>query len=156
MAYSVKADIIDQLPEKRLAQLTDDDPVGAPAVDDDVVDAMIEKADNQINTYLRGKNILPIDTAETPRVKDWSVGLAIFNLYKRRVDLEIPEPVRVDHDDIMTELRAVRDNKILIDDPTSPANTGSIIKGSGSTKSTMFTSNDQGTGTLDQYYDGPC
>ena len=154
MAYSVKADILEQISETDLSQLSND--TDGSSVVDSVVDAMIEKADNQINSYLRGKQTapLPLDPVP-PRVKDWSVGLAIYNLYGRRVQLQMPEPVKTDHDDIMTELRGVRDGKILIDDPNSPANTGSFYKASGASQGTTFTSNNAGTGNLDCYYDGP-
>jgi phage gp36-like protein len=154
VAYSTKADILKQLPEADLAQLTND--VDGSTVVDATVDAMIAKADNQINTYCRGKNDIPFNTTETPRVLDWSVSLAIYNLYKRRVDLSIPDGVETDHDDVIDELKAVRDGKIVVDDPDSVANTGGIYKGSGASQGKIFSSNAQGTGVLDQYYNGPC
>ena len=153
MAYSVKADILVQLPEVRLAQLTND--VDGSTVVDSVVTAMIAKADNQINSYCRGKSNLPFVVANTPRVKDWSVGLTIWNLYKRRVDLSIPDAIETDHDDIISELKGVRDGKILIDDPESAANTASFYKSNGDDKNVLFTTNKRGNGTLDQYYNGP-
>lgn len=154
MAYSDKDDILLQIPEEDLAELTDD--TDGSTVDDAIVDAMIAKADNQINSYCRGKNTLPFDTDETPRVKDWSVSLAIWNLYKRRVDLAMPDAIETDHDDVITELKGVRDQKIHVNDPESPANTGSFYKGEGELKGRTFTSNAAGTGCLDQYYNGPC
>lgn len=153
MAYSTKSDILEVLPEKDLAELTND--TDGSTVVDSVVNANIAKADNQINTYLRGKqSTLPLSPVP-PRVKDWSVGLAIFNLYKRRVNLEIPDVIRTDHDDIVSELKGVRDQKILIDDSESPANTASYYKGDGANKGTLFDSNSNGTGELDKYYNGP-
>lgn len=156
MAYSVEADIEKQLPSKDLAELTDD--TNGTVIDSAIVTAMIAKADNQINSYCRGKNDLPFNTANTPRVLDWSVGLAIWNLYKRRVDLSIPEAIETDHDDIIVELKGVRDGKIIVADPDSTANTGGIYKGSdGDTSDSgdLFTDKPDGSGTIDQYYNGP-
>lgn len=153
MPYCTKADIIKVLPEADLAQLTDD--TNGTTVDDDIVTAQITKADNQINTYCRGKNDLPFNTTTTPRVNDWSITLSIWNLYKRRVDLEMPEPVRVDHDDVITELKGVRDGKILVNDPDSHANQATFYKGNGEDKPTLFSTNEDKDGTLDEYYSGP-
>lgn len=154
MAYSVKADILEVLPESDLIQLTDDVPP-IDTVDDAKVTSAITRADNQINSYLRGKaSTIPI-VPTPPRVKDWSVTLAIFQLYRRRVNLDIPATIQEDIDQTISELKGVRDGKILIDDPTSPANTASFYKGDGANKGVIFDSNAEGTGCLDQYYDGP-
>lgn len=153
MAYSTQSDIEEILPTADLAELTDD--TGNDVVDVSKVTAAIARADNQINSYLRGKqNSLPLSPVP-PRVKDWSTGLAIWQLYRRRVNLEMPEPVRVDHDDIISELKAVRDNKILIDDAESPADTGSYYKTNGEDKIEIFDSKADNSGCLDQYYGGP-
>jgi len=157
VAYSLKADILVQLPETRLLQLTDDS-IPPVAVNDVIVTAMIAKADNQINSYCRGKNNLPFNTANTPRVKDWSVSLTIWNLYKRRTDVEMPDPIDSDHDDVISELKGVRDGKIIVADPESIANTGGIYKSNGADTDDagdLFTDKQDGTGTIDQYYNGP-
>lgn len=156
MAYSTQSDIEEVLPSNDLAQMTDD--TNGEVIDTPIVNAAIARADNQINSYLRGKqNTLPLSPVP-PRVKDWSTGLAIFNLYQRRVNLEMPDPIRLNHDDIISELKSVRDGKILIDDPDSPAETASFYKGSGSNTEDagdLFTDKPDGSGTIDQYYNGP-
>ena len=50
--YSVEADIIEVIPSKILAQLTDDVNT-VKVIDSAIVIAMIAKADNQINIYIR-------------------------------------------------------------------------------------------------------
>lgn len=153
MAYSTQSDIINQLSETVLAEITDD--VNGAIINAVTVTAMIAKADNQINSYCRGKNTLPFNTITTPRVLDWSVSLAIWNLYKRRVDISMPEAIETDHNDVISELKGVRDSTILVNDPVSVANTASYYKGSGGDKGVMFDSNSEGTGVLDKYYNGP-
>lgn len=152
MAYSTQSDILQVLSQRDLAQLTDDNDDNY--IDKTIVNTQISKADNQIDTYLRGKHDLPFTTTP-PRVTDWSVTLAIFNLYKRRIDLEIPEAIRIDYDNTIQELRDTRENGLLIDDSESSANTASYYKGNGTSKNQLFTSNTDDTGTLDEYYSGP-
>lgn len=158
MAYSVKADIQEILSDQELIELTDD-VAPVDTIDDTKIVAAIDRADNQINTYLRGKaSAIPI-VPTPPRVKDWSVLLGIQNLYQRRVNLAIPETIEKGIEDVITELKGVRDGKILIDDSTGPSNTASFYKGQGDApiaqKKQQFDSNPDGTGCLDQYYDGP-
>lgn len=152
MAYSTKSDVLEVVPADMLAQLTNDS--GVNSVVDAVVTAAIAKADNQINSYLRGKSAsLPLSPVPA-RVKDWSVGLAIFNLYSRRINLKIPEYAKTDHDDIISELKGVRDGKILIDDSTSVANLGTIIKTNKTATSVNFNTNTSKNGQLDRFWNG--
>lgn len=158
MAYSVKADIQEILSDQELIHLTDD-VAPVDTIDDDKITAAIKRADNQINTYLRGKaSAIPI-VPTPPRVTDWSVLLAIQNLYQRRVNLAIPETIEKGVEDVITELKGVRDGKILIDDAAGSSNTASFYKGQGagttSDKPQMFDSRPDGKGVLDGYYNGP-
>jgi len=154
VAYSSKSDIQEILPDQDLAELTDD-VNDTPVTVDARVDSAITRADNKINSYLRGKHgTLPLNPVPE-NVKDWSVSLAIWELYRRRVDLEIPEPVREDKKATIEALESVQDGTTHIDTPTAPANTFSFYKGSGSDKGELFDSNKDGTGCLDQYYNGP-
>lgn len=154
MAYSTEDDILEVLPQERLIQLTDDvSPVDT--IDSAIVTAMIDKADNQINSYLRGKaTTIPIDPVP-PRVKDWSVTLAVFKLYGRRINLTIPDTLREDKDAVIDELKEIRDGKALIDDAESPSNTASFYQSNGKDFGELFDTNSEGTGCLDQYYNGP-
>jgi len=156
--YSVKADILEILSLADLIQLTDD-VAPVDTVDDPIVVAAITRADNKINSYLRGKHTVPLTTVP-PRVKDWSVTLAIFELYRRRVNLEIPDVLRIDFDEVVKELKMVQAGTLLIDDSTSIANTAGYYKGQGkattSNKSQIWDSKPDGTGQLDEFYDGPC
>ena len=153
MAYCTKNDLLLVLTQRDLAQLTDDQDNNA--INDSIVSAHIAKADNEINTYLRGKaSVIPFVTVPA-RVVDFSVIITIVNLYMRRVDIEIPEAIRLNYTTAIDQLKNIRDGKILIEDPTGAANTGSIYKGSGASQGTIFDTNCDGTGTLDDYYNGP-
>lgn len=155
MAYSTQADLELKIAPDLLAQLTDD--VSGTTTDTGVVNRAIADADSQINSFARGKGS-PLPFSPVPdSVRRWSVGLSIFNLYARRIDLQIPDVVKAGHDDIIVELKALRDNKILIDAPDTDANQANmyVSKGDGVDKKRIFTTNNDQTGRLDRYYKGP-
>ena len=149
--YSVQADVEEVIPAKILAQLTDDVNT-AKVIDAAIVTAMIAKADNQINTYLRGQHrVVPL-TVVPPRIKDMSVILTRYYLYQRRVNLEIPENVRADYDIVISELQLIMKNQLIIDDEASVGNTASYYKTNKTASSRIFDQNDQQNGTLDKYF----
>jgi phage gp36-like protein len=135
MAYSTQADILLRLSSATLGQLTDD--TGAGAVQAATVTRAIADADAVIDSYIRGKNT----TGNTDvAVRLYSVNLAIYNLYTRRNPDIIPEGITAGREDAMAWLKAVRDNKVLIDDSTSAANTSSFIQVNKTSSNKVFTS----------------
>lgn len=87
MAYCTKSDILDQVEETYLIQLTDDDRTGA--VDNDRVDRAIADADAEINGYCGQRYGIPFDPVPV-LVRKISVDIAIYNLHSRRSD-SLPE-----------------------------------------------------------------
>lgn len=150
MAYSTQTDIEKTIPSARLIELTDDsDP--PVAVDTDILAEQIAFADALIDSYLRGKHTVPLTTVP-PMVRKWSVVLSIYNCYERRIDLAIPETLQTRYDKIIKELELVRDNKIMIDDDGSAANSASYYKSNKTTDSKIFTVADDESGRLDSYF----
>jgi phage gp36-like protein len=88
MAYSTLDDIKAHIPEENLIQLTDDENLGT--INQTRIDEAIEYADEIINGYLRGRYTLPLSPVPGLITK-LSVDLAIFHLYSRRLELEMPE-----------------------------------------------------------------
>lgn len=88
MPYSSLNDITAHIPEANLIQLTDDE--GAGAVNEERVSEAIAYADQLIDGYLRGRYTLPLTTVPV-LIKKLSVDLAVFHLYSRRLELEMPE-----------------------------------------------------------------
>ncbi len=86
MAYAVQDDLLQQISEEELIQLTDDDLTGV--VDLSKVTRAIEDADAEINGYLAKVHTVPIPSVPD-LVRNMSVTIAIYNLYSRRD--EIPE-----------------------------------------------------------------
>lgn len=94
MAYSTLDDILDQLEEQRVLELTDDDGVGM--LDGVVVDRAIADADAEIDGYCANRFTVPF--AQTPpRLRAISVDIAIYNLFSRRH--AVPEERRTRYED---------------------------------------------------------
>lgn len=88
MAYCTLDDIKKAIPEVNIIQLTDDENLGT--VNQARVDDAIAYADQMIDGYLRGRYSLPLSPVPG-LINKLSVDLAIFHLYSRRLELEMPQ-----------------------------------------------------------------
>lgn len=91
MAYCTQDDILEQISEETLIQLTDDDNVGE--VDADKVARVIANADAEINSYCGMKYRVPF-TIVPPMIRAASVDIAIYNLRSRRMGASDTEKER--------------------------------------------------------------
>ena len=124
MAYSAKSDILEQLDEAILIQLTDDDGIGA--VDDDKVTRAIADADATIDAYCQGRYSIPLDPVPD-KMRQISVDLAVYNLYSRRGDAA-PETRKDRHKEAIRFLEKVSEGKISLGSSTpSPETTGNSV-----------------------------
>ena len=82
MAYCALADLYDQIDERELIQLTDDENLGI--VDQGAVDKAITDADGEIDGYLGSRHSVPLSPIPSI-INKISVDIAIFNLYSRRL-----------------------------------------------------------------------
>ena len=78
MAYATKADLDKRVTQDELIRITDEGDLGV--VDTDKVDAAIEAADLEIDTYLGKRYTLPLATVPAI-LTSISVDLALWNLY---------------------------------------------------------------------------
>lgn len=119
MSYSAKTDILEQLDEDILIQLTDDNDAGI--VDDDVVTRAIADADSEIDSYCGKRYAVPFTTIPN-RLRKLSVDIAIYNLYSRRKGA--PEDRKTRYDNAIRFLKDVAKGLASLgeDDPDgSPA-----------------------------------
>lgn len=79
MAYLELQDLIDELSEDTLAQLTDDE--GTGEINEARVLKAIESAQGTFDFYARSRYTLPVPV--TPMVKTINLDLAVYHLYKR-------------------------------------------------------------------------
>ncbi len=82
MTYIVQDDLLAQVSEDQLLQLTDDDKVGE--IDATKVDQAIAGAEAEAESYINVKYRVPVAAPIPQRVKDLCVDIAVYRLYKRR------------------------------------------------------------------------
>ena len=102
MSYSVQGDLLEQISEDKLIQLTDDDDMGA--IDTSVITRAIADADAEINGYCGTRYDVPFSPAPA-MIRKLSVDIAIYNLYARRKG--VPEDRRKRYDNALRFLRDV-------------------------------------------------
>ncbi len=81
MAYCTKTDLLGQIPEETLIQLTDD--TGSGSEDDAAIAGAISDADAEIEAYCGENYTLPFDPVPVI-IRKVSVDISIYNLYARR------------------------------------------------------------------------
>lgn len=102
MPYSTLSDILEQVDETTLTQITDD--AGEGAVDEGVVERAVADADAEINGYCGRRYAVPF--ADVPAiVRKISVEIAIYNMFARRG--RVPEIRRTRYEDAVAFLRDV-------------------------------------------------
>ncbi|ACL05239.1 protein of unknown function DUF1320 [Desulfatibacillum aliphaticivorans] len=122
MAYSTISDILVQLDEQTLIQLTDD--AGLGAVNQSVVSAAIEDADSEIDSYCGSRYDVPLSTA-TGMIGKISVDIALHNLWSRRSQGP-PDSVEKRYANAVRFLRDVSAGKVTLgaNAPTEPESSG--------------------------------
>lgn len=91
MTYCAQDDILEQVQENVLINLTDDNDAGV--VDSTIIARAIEDAGAMIDAYCQRRYTVPLSPVP-PMIRRLAVDLAIYNLYSRR-DL-MPPKVRED------------------------------------------------------------
>jgi len=114
MAYSTQTDILQELDQATLIQLTDDN--GTGGVSAAVVTAKIADADAEIDGYCGQRYTVPFATVP-PIIKRASIVIAVKNLFGRRRGA--PESRRQDYDDMIRFLKDISSGKATlgVDDP---------------------------------------
>lgn len=133
MAYSTKADILNQMSDDELSQLSSEQ---GDFVDDVVVMAAIADADSVIDSYVGRVYLVPV-TPTPPRLKNISALIAVYNLHSRRSGKlgGINEAVRTSYEDCMSYLKDISTGKAVLDGAVTP--TKNPAQGGGS-----FSAND--------------
>ena len=118
MVYCTKADLLEQIGEARLIELTDDAATGV--VDDTKVDRAIADAGEEIDGHLGMRLSLPVAQVP-PLVRKWAVDIAIYNLCSRR-EAEVPEARIKRHEAARADLRRFAEGKLSlgVNDPDEP------------------------------------
>lgn len=111
MPYCTQADLLNQLTQAELVQLTDD--AGTGEVDSDKVDAAIAAASATIDAYAGARYTLPLESSE--KVKQLCMDLAVYELEKRRRRLR--EATVAARDAALSFLRDLARGQAVLDQP---------------------------------------
>jgi phage gp36-like protein len=132
MAYCALADILDQLEEQKLIQLTDDENLNPATIDSEDpdcadiiarIDKAIADADAIIDSYCEGRYTVPLSPVPN-RIRQIDVDVAIYNLYSRRSGGGVPEIRSERYKEVIRFLEKVAEGKITLGASTpAPANT---------------------------------
>lgn len=118
MAYCTENDLLNQLTQTELVQLTDD--AGTGAVDSAKVDAALAAASATIDAYAGARYTLPLQPSD--KVKQLCVDLTIYELEKRRRRLR--DATLAARDAALSFLRDLARGRAVLDQPAgAPAQT---------------------------------
>lgn len=148
MAYSAQTDILEQLDEDILIQLTDD--VDAGVVDDDAVTRAIADADSEIDSYCGAHYEVPFSDVPA-MVRKLSVDISIYNLYARRKGA--PEDRKQRYDSAIRFLRDISTGKASLGSTAPDDSDGGpeATTKKSDRKFSLGRDSDNSSGTLDNY-----
>ncbi|MGH9861987.1 MAG: phage protein Gp36 family protein [Candidatus Acidiferrales bacterium] len=118
MAYCTQSDLLNQLTQAELVQLTND--TGGGTVDTTKVDAAIAAASATIDAYAGARYTLPLQASD--KIKQLAVDLAIYELEKRR--RRVRGATLAARDGALSFLRDLARGQAVLDQPAgAPAQT---------------------------------
>lgn len=121
--YIVKADILKQITEADLIELTDDDNTGS--VNDSIVDGAIIDSEGLVDGYLASRYTTPLSTVPNI-IKAFTVDVAIYRIYGRREGA--PEDVEKRYNDARQFLKDVSKGVVTLGVKVpAPENSGSQV-----------------------------
>lgn len=101
--YVTKSDLIDQLTDMELIQLTDDEKTGQ--VDVDTVNRAITSAEAIVDGYLKTRYMTPVAPPVPELVRALTIDCAVYALYRRRK--RVPDDVRLAYEDAIRTLEGI-------------------------------------------------
>lgn len=107
--YSTEDDLKNYVPESQLIEITDDNNLGQ--IDEDKLTDALRRAQNYIDSFLRGRYDLPLTTIPES-IRDLSIKLSAYFLFKRSLLVTLPEPVKEDYEDATTYLKEIQKGKV--------------------------------------------
>lgn len=138
-SYITKEDLLDELGEELLVQLTDDS--GDEQVNDSVVEKAISYAEGIFDSYVRTRYSLPVPA--TQMVKSSCLNLAIYQLHRKRAtftDDGVFKVKKTAYDETMSILKDIQKGHAALDVPAaeetieSPATSDNILTNAGRSK----------------------
>ena len=111
MAYTTIELIRTEMTNEELVQVTDDNNTGE--VDTTIVTQMINNAHNEVLGILRGRYPDDYDADEIPlQVKNIETKIAVYNLFKRRLRNNMPDPAVSEYKQAVKDLKEIQKGSI--------------------------------------------
>jgi phage gp36-like protein len=117
MSYILEADLLGQLSQAQLVQLTDD--VGNGVVDSTRVTQAITDAEGEINGYVATRYAVPLIVPVPDLIKKLDIDITVYNLWRRRQ--KIPDLIRTAYEDAVKKLEAIAKGTITLGVDAAPA-----------------------------------
>jgi len=129
--YCKLDDIQGVMSDAELIQLTDDN-VPPAIIEQTNVDKAISRAGNLIDGYLRGRYVLPLNPVPGILL-DLAVDVAVYNLYKRKKKIKMPESISEDYKNTLKILDLIQNGKVDIGSAkiTAPPTSDSVSNTAG-------------------------
>lgn len=115
MAYITQEDLVDELGEEILVQLTDD--LNTGEVNAAVVSKAIDSAEGTFESYARTRYSLPVPV--TPLVKSICIDLAVYHLQRKRSTYKegVFEVKKTAYDEAVSKLKDIAAGRAALDVP---------------------------------------
>lgn len=117
MSYIVQADLLAQLSQAQLTQLTDD--IGNGVIDDTRVDQAIADAEAEIDGYVATRYAVPVAAPVPALLKKLAIDITVYNLWRRKQ--KIPDLVRTAYEDAVKKLEAIAKGVVTLGVDPAPA-----------------------------------
>ena len=140
MAYCTQSELNRVYTDSELRQLTDDESLGN--INSTRVTSAITQADNLINSYSRAQHTISDWTGADipPLIKDLSIELTCYFLWKRRRKGQIDEEKELTYKNNIQTLKDINSGKIKLSDTTAFANDAGIYYSNKTSSSKVYTS----------------
>lgn len=135
MPYCELSDITKAIPEENIIQLTDD--AGQGVIDNEKISDAIEYAGQLIDGYLRGRYSVPLNPVPE-LIKRIAIDMAIFHLYSRRFELEMPEGMLQRRKECIRLLELIQQGKVLLGIESSQSPGQGYYKGNKNAEDRIF------------------
>jgi len=112
MAYIDLSVLSKYIDSEELIRLTDDTNSGI--IDENKIDIAIKNASNELESYLRDVFIEPLPEPLPGELENILADITIYNLYKRRMQLNMPESIINIYKDAIDKLKKIREGIITI------------------------------------------
>lgn len=117
MSYITAEDLIDELGEDLLVELTDDNDTGE--INENVITKAIDYAVGTFDAYARTRYSLPVPA--TALVKSRCLDLAIYRLFRKRAELDegVFKVKKTAHDETISFLKDLQAGRAALDIPAA-------------------------------------